>query len=108
MESIALHQKKKQQCLFHLLQTPTQTPHLHVQFLYNSKRTQHEGHHVTALRVCGTMLFATTPLAGMFFFGHDHMRVVLQDVLGNTNIKMERNMLREYEKTRRVCHQVTW
>ena len=30
------------------------------------------------------------------------MRVVLQDVRGNTNIKMERNMLRKYEKTRRV------
>ena len=30
------------------------------------------------------------------------MRVVLQDLRGNTNIKMERNMLRDHEKTRRV------
>ena len=30
------------------------------------------------------------------------MRVVLQGVRRNTNIKMERNMLREHEKTRRV------
>ena len=36
------------------------------------------------------------------FFGLDHMFMVLQDVRGNTNIKMERNMLQEHEKTRRV------
>ena len=30
------------------------------------------------------------------------MRVVLQDVQVDTNIKMERHMLREHEKTRRV------
>ena len=37
-----------------------------------------------------------------FFFGHDHMCVVLQDVRGNTNIKMEQNMSRGHEQTRRV------
>ena len=30
------------------------------------------------------------------------MRVVLQDVRGNRNIKMERKMSREHEQTRRV------
>ena len=30
------------------------------------------------------------------------MNVVLQDVRGNTNIKMERNMSRQHEQSRRV------